>query len=54
MPKDISQLTLLKSLDISSNDLTGEIPAWMSTLTQSTTFKAAHNKLSGPLFDFAS
>jgi len=34
MPKDVSQRTLLKSLDIANNDLTGKIPAWMSTLTQ--------------------
>lgn len=53
MPQDISRLRNLKSLDVSNNDLSGEIPGWMSSLKALTTFKASSNKFSGQLYDFA-
>jgi Leucine-rich repeat (LRR) protein len=54
MPQDLSLLANLRSLDISDNELTGEIPVWISSLPELTTFKASSNKLSGNLYDFAS
>lgn len=53
MPQDISRLRSLKSLDVSNNQLSGQIPEWMGSLKDLTSFKASTNKFSGELFDFA-
>jgi Leucine-rich repeat (LRR) protein len=53
IPEDIRGLVSLNALTISDNDFTGEIPFWISDLPALTTFLAANNKLSGPVYDFA-
>lgn len=53
MPQDISRLESLKALDISNNELSGEIPGWMGSLKALASFKASSNKFSGQLYDFA-
>ena len=40
-------------MDISDNQLSGELPEWMGSLKALASFKASTNKFSGQLYDFA-
>jgi Leucine-rich repeat (LRR) protein len=53
VPEELSRLINLQTLDLSHNNLNGNLPSWIRNLASLVTLSASHNQFSGPLHDFA-